>query len=34
MNRRALPFIATDLLRLTILIAFPVIALWPPSRMG
>jgi tripartite ATP-independent transporter DctM subunit len=29
-----LPFVATDLLRLVILIAFPVIALWLPSRMG
>ena len=28
-----LPFIATDILRLVILIAFPVIALWLPSRM-
>src|SRR5438105_4394522 len=28
-----LPFIATDLIRLVILIAFPVIALWLPSRM-
>jgi C4-dicarboxylate transporter DctM subunit len=28
-----LPFIATDMLRLIILIAFPVIALWLPSRM-
>jgi len=29
-----LPFVATDILRLVILIAFPVIALWLPSRMG
>jgi C4-dicarboxylate transporter DctM subunit len=28
-----LPFIATDMLRLIILIAFPIIALWLPSRM-
>ena len=28
-----LPFIATDILRLIILIAFPVIALWLPSLM-
>ncbi|MGZ8403205.1 MAG: TRAP transporter large permease [Rhodoplanes sp.] len=28
-----LPFIVTDLLRLAILIAFPIIALWLPSRM-
>ncbi len=28
-----LPFIITDLIRLTILIAFPVIATWLPSRM-
>jgi TRAP-type mannitol/chloroaromatic compound transport system permease large subunit len=28
-----LPFIATDILRLVILIAFPVIALWLPSRL-
>jgi TRAP-type mannitol/chloroaromatic compound transport system permease large subunit len=28
-----LPFIVTDLLRLVILIAFPVIALWLPGRM-
>jgi TRAP-type C4-dicarboxylate transport system permease large subunit len=28
-----LPFIATDLIRLVILIAFPAIALWLPSRM-
>jgi tripartite ATP-independent transporter DctM subunit len=29
-----LPFVATDLIRLVILIAFPIIALWLPSRMG
>jgi tripartite ATP-independent transporter DctM subunit len=29
-----LPFVATDILRLIILIAFPAIALWLPSRMG
>ena len=29
-----LPFVATDILRLVILIGFPVIALWLPSRMG
>ena len=28
-----LPFIITDLIRLVILIAFPIIALWLPSRM-
>jgi C4-dicarboxylate transporter, DctM subunit len=28
-----LPFIVTDLLRLVVLIAFPIIALWLPSRM-
>ena len=28
-----LPFIVTDLLRLVILIAFPILALWLPSRM-
>jgi C4-dicarboxylate transporter DctM subunit len=28
-----LPFIATDIVRLVILIAFPVIALWLPSRL-
>ena len=31
--RGVLPFIVTDLLRLIILIAFPIIALWLPSRM-
>jgi tripartite ATP-independent transporter DctM subunit len=29
-----LPFVATDLCRLVILIAFPVIALWLPGKMG
>jgi TRAP-type C4-dicarboxylate transport system permease large subunit len=29
-----LPFVATDILRLIILIAFPVIALYLPQRMG
>ncbi|MBK5205066.1 MAG: TRAP transporter large permease, partial [Polaromonas sp.] len=29
-----LPFVAADLIRLVILIAFPIIALWLPSRMG
>jgi C4-dicarboxylate transporter, DctM subunit len=28
-----LPFIATDIVRLIILIVFPMIALWLPSRM-
>ena len=28
-----IPFIITDLLRLIILIAFPIIALWLPSHM-
>jgi len=28
-----LPFIVTDILRLVLLIAFPIIALWLPSRM-
>lgn len=32
--RGVLPFIGIDLIRLTILIAFPVIALWLPNRMG
>jgi tripartite ATP-independent transporter DctM subunit len=31
--RGVLPFIATDILRLIILIAFPIIALWLPSRL-
>ena len=29
-----LPFVATDIIRLIILITFPMIALWLPSRMG
>jgi C4-dicarboxylate transporter, DctM subunit len=29
-----LPFVATDIVRLIILIAFPIIALWLPQRMG
>ena len=29
-----LPFVATDLIRLVILIAFPIIALWLPQHMG
>jgi len=29
-----IPFVVTDLLRLVILISFPVIALWLPARMG
>ncbi|MEO8524417.1 MAG: TRAP transporter permease [Caldimonas sp.] len=29
-----LPFVATDIVRLIILIAFPMIALWLPQRMG
>jgi C4-dicarboxylate transporter DctM subunit len=29
-----LPFVATDIVRLVILIAFPIIALWLPQRMG
>ena len=28
-----LPFIATDIIRLVILIAFPILALWLPSKM-
>ena len=32
--RGVLPFIVTDIVRLVILIAFPVIALWLPTRMG
>jgi TRAP-type mannitol/chloroaromatic compound transport system permease large subunit len=28
-----LPFIVTDLIRLVILIAFPILATWLPSRM-
>ena len=29
-----LPFVATDIVRLIVLISFPVIALWLPTRMG
>jgi C4-dicarboxylate transporter DctM subunit len=29
-----LPFVATDIVRLIILIALPIIALWLPQRMG
>jgi TRAP-type mannitol/chloroaromatic compound transport system permease large subunit len=29
-----IPFIITDLIRLVILITFPVLALWLPSHMG
>ena len=28
-----LPFIVTDLIRLVILISFPILALWLPSQM-
>jgi TRAP-type mannitol/chloroaromatic compound transport system permease large subunit len=28
-----IPFVITDILRLIILIAFPIIALWLPSKM-
>jgi len=28
-----LPFIVTDLIRLVILISFPILALWLPSHM-
>ena len=28
-----IPFVVTDIVRLVILIAFPIIALWLPSRM-
>jgi TRAP-type C4-dicarboxylate transport system permease large subunit len=31
--RGVLPFIVTDLIRLVILIAFPILALWLPSHM-
>jgi C4-dicarboxylate transporter, DctM subunit len=31
--RGVLPFIATDILRLILLIAFPILALWLPSKM-
>src|ERR1700741_2434490 len=29
-----LPFVATDIIRLVILISFPMIALWLPGKMG
>ena len=29
-----IPFVVTDIIRLVILIAFPVLALWLPVRMG
>jgi TRAP-type C4-dicarboxylate transport system permease large subunit len=32
--RGVIPFILTDLLRLVILIAFPIIALWLPGQMA
>ena len=32
--RGVLPFVATDIIRLVILISFPMIALWLPGRMG
>jgi len=32
--RGVLPFIGTDLIRLLILIAFPILTLWLPARMG
>jgi TRAP-type mannitol/chloroaromatic compound transport system permease large subunit len=31
--RGVIPFILTDLIRLVILIAFPMLALWLPSQM-
>jgi C4-dicarboxylate transporter, DctM subunit len=31
--RGVMPFIATDLIRLIILISFPILALWLPSHM-
>ena len=31
--RGVLPFVATDLVRLVILIAFPLLATWLPQRM-
>ncbi len=31
--RGVIPFVATDLLRLVILIAFPLLATWLPTRM-
>jgi C4-dicarboxylate transporter, DctM subunit len=32
--RGVLPFVATDIFRLIILILFPIIALWLPGKMG
>jgi TRAP-type C4-dicarboxylate transport system permease large subunit len=32
--RGVIPFVVTDLIRLVILIAFPMLALWLPERMG
>ena len=32
--RGVIPFVATDLVRLVILIAFPLLATWLPQRMG
>jgi hypothetical protein len=32
--RGVIPFVATDLIRLVILIAFPMLALWLPQRMA
>ena len=31
--RGVIPFVVTDLIRLVILIAFPILALWLPQRM-
>jgi C4-dicarboxylate transporter DctM subunit len=33
-SKSVLPFIVTDLIRLVIWIAFPILALWLPSHMG
>ena len=32
--RGVMPFVVTDLIRLVILIAFPMLALWLPQRMA
>src|SRR5439155_21163698 len=32
--RGVIPFVLTDLVRLVILIAFPILALWLPTRMA
>jgi C4-dicarboxylate transporter, DctM subunit len=32
--RGVMPFVVTDLVRLVILIAFPILALWLPQRMA